>query len=62
MGAGIVCVDLQPGDEIQLRNRGCVRPWWLNLAYQAVIVPADHVMTRGMFRGLPARVTSTPAR
>ncbi len=46
----------------QLRNRGCVRPWWLNLAYQAVIVPADHVMTRGMFRGLQARVTSIPAR
>jgi hypothetical protein len=42
----------------QLRNRGWVRPWWLNLGYQAVIVPADHVMARGMLRGLQARVAS----
>jgi hypothetical protein len=29
---------------------------WLDLAYLAAMVPADHVMTRGMFRGLQQRV------
>lgn len=41
---------------ILIRNRGRVRPGWLDLAYRAVIVPADHVMTRGMFEGLAERV------
>ena len=41
-----------------IRNRGRVRPAWLDLAYRAVIVPADHVMTRGMFRGLDERVST----
>ena len=39
-----------------VRNRGRVRPAWLDLAYRALIVPADHVMTKGMFRGLADRV------
>lgn len=42
-----------------VRNRGWVRPWWLDLCYRAAIVPADHVMTRGMFRGLARRLEST---
>lgn len=37
-------------------NRGRVSPRWLDLAYLAAIVPADHIMTRGMFRGLLRRV------
>lgn len=45
-----------------IRNRGKVQPAWLDLAYLATIVPADHIMTRGMFRGLQQRVTATTAR
>lgn len=45
-----------------VRNRGRVQPPWLDLAYLATIVPADHIMTRGMFRGLQQRVTATTAR
>ena len=30
---------------------------WLDLAYLATIMPADHIMTRGMFHGLTRRVT-----
>ena len=41
-----------------VRNRGSVGPAWLDRAYLAAIVPADHVMTRGMFRGLAQRVAS----
>jgi hypothetical protein len=44
------------GTRLLIRNRGRVAPRWLDLAYLAVIVPADHVMPRGMFRGLAARV------
>jgi hypothetical protein len=40
-----------------VRNRGRVRPGWLDLAYRIAIVPADHLMTRGMFRGLDERVS-----
>lgn len=49
-----------PGDTTRLlvRNRGRVGPRWLDLAYRMAIVPADHVMTRGMFRGLDERVRS----
>ncbi len=39
-----------------VRNRGRVTPRWLDLAYRAAIVPADHIMTRGMFRGLDSRL------
>jgi len=39
-----------------IRNRGTVAPWWVNVAYQAAIVPADHIMATGMLRGLQARV------
>ena len=39
-----------------IRNRGRVRPRWLDLAYGATITPADHIMTRGMFKGLDSRV------
>lgn len=39
-----------------VRNRGKLAPRWLELSYLAGIVPADHVMTRGMFRGLQQRL------
>lgn len=39
-----------------VRNRGRVQPRWLDVAYLATIVPADHIMTRGLFRGLGQRV------
>ena len=41
---------------MQVRNRGRLNPRWLDLAYLVTIVPADQVMTRGMFRGLQQRV------
>ena len=41
-----------------IRNRGRVEPGWLDLGYRALVVPADHVMTRGMFRGLGERVSA----
>lgn len=51
---------LQPvGDgrtRMLIRNRGWVAPRWLDLGYRALITPADHIMTRGMFRGLEERV------
>jgi hypothetical protein len=45
-----------PGTRMLIRNRGVVRPPWLDWAYRAFITPADHIMTRGMFRGLAERV------
>ena len=39
-----------------VRNRGSVEPAWLDLGYRAAITPADHIMTRGMFRGLERRL------
>lgn len=42
-----------------IRNRGYVRPAWLDLAYLAVIVPADHIMATGMFAGLAKRVAAS---
>ncbi|HEY3339764.1 MAG TPA: hypothetical protein VGK18_14780 [Propionicimonas sp.] len=39
-----------------VRNRGSVKPGWLDLAYRAVIVPADHIMATGLFDGLARRV------
>lgn len=53
-------LDPAPGGRTRMlvRNRGRVHPTWLDLAYRAVIVPADHVMTRGMFRGLDERVSA----
>jgi hypothetical protein len=52
-------LDPAPGGRTRLlvRNRGRVEPRWLDLLYRAAIVPADHVMTRGMFRGLDERVS-----
>ena len=47
----------QGGTRMLVRNRGWVLPRWLDLAYRAFITPADHIMTRGMFRGLRARVS-----
>jgi hypothetical protein len=52
------------GTRLLIRNRGVVRPWWVNVAYQALLVPADHVMATGMLRGLRERVSTaanTPA-
>ena len=53
-------LDPVPGSRTRMlvRNRGRVEPAWLDLAYRAAIVPADHVMTRGMFRGLGERVSA----
>jgi len=48
------------GTRLLIRNRGRVRPPWLDYAYRAMITPADHIMTRGMFRGLANRLSSTP--
>ena len=39
-----------------VRNRARLNPRWLDLASLVTIVVADHVMTRGMFRGLQQRV------
>ncbi|MGA8046555.1 MAG: hypothetical protein WCA30_09840 [Dermatophilaceae bacterium] len=39
-----------------IRNRGWVSPAWLDFGYRFLITPADHIMTRGMFRGLEERV------
>ncbi|MCB0911243.1 MAG: hypothetical protein KDB60_06480 [Propionibacteriaceae bacterium] len=44
------------GTRLLIRNRGCVRPPWLDLGYRAAIVPADHIMATGMLRGLARRV------
>lgn len=41
-----------------IRNRGFVKPAWLDLAYLAIVVPADHIMATGMLEGLTTRVTS----
>lgn len=53
-------LDPEPGGRTRLliRNRGRVRPTWLDLAYRAAVIPADHVMTKGMFRGLGERVSA----
>lgn len=47
------------GTRMLIRNRGRVHPPWLDLAYRAMITPADHIMTRGMFRGLAERVSDS---
>lgn len=56
---------LQPNDDggtrLLIRNRGSVRPAWLDLAYRAVIVPADHIMAPGMLRGLAERLAKHSA-
>lgn len=44
------------GTRMLVRNRGWVSPLWLDRAYRAVVTPADHIMTRGMFSGLAQRV------
>ncbi|MET0974705.1 MAG: hypothetical protein ABWX82_03445 [Leifsonia sp.] len=44
------------GTRMLIRNRGIVEPAWLDWAYRAIITPADHIMTRGMFRGLTQRL------
>lgn len=54
---------LQPtgdgGTRLLIRNRGRVRPIWLDLAYRAAIVPADHIMATGMLKGLATRLSGT---
>lgn len=44
------------GTRLLIRNRGWVTPRWLDLAYRALIVPADHIMAQGMIQGLRSRV------
>ena len=41
---------------LHFRWRARTRPWWLTAGAHLVIVPADMVMSRGMFRGLTRRV------
>jgi hypothetical protein len=50
------------GTRMLIRNRGRVQPWWLDLGYRALVTPADHVMTRGMFSGLGRRLNRPGAR
>lgn len=38
-----------------IRNRGRLVPRWLDVAYHALVVPADFVMATGMLRGLRSR-------
>ena len=45
------------GTRLLIRNRGWVTPPWLDLAYRALVVPADHVMAQGMLKGLASRAT-----
>jgi hypothetical protein len=63
LGAGLDWVwtfSLEPvGDgstRMLIRNRGLVAPTWLDVAYRVALVPADHIMTKGMFAGLSRRV------
>lgn len=62
LGAGLDWVwtfSLTPdgaGTRLLIRNRGWVTPRWLDLAYRALIVPADHIMAQGMIQGLRSRV------
>jgi len=44
------------GTRLLIRNRGSVAPRWLDVAYRAAIVPADHIMATGMIRGLAERL------
>jgi hypothetical protein len=37
------------------RSRASMKPWWLQLAYQLLLVPADFLMARSMCRGLKER-------
>ena len=41
---------------LQVRGRARTRPWWLTAGAHLVVLPADLVMSRGMFRGLARRV------
>jgi hypothetical protein len=59
------CFDLTPVDggtatRLQLRWRARTRPWWLTAGAHLVVLPADLVMSRGMFRGLARRVRGRP--
>jgi hypothetical protein len=49
------------GSRLLIRNRGLVHPWWMDLAYRALITPADHIMARGMLHGLTRRVAGNRA-
>lgn len=47
------------GTRMLIRNRGWVKPAWLDLGYRATIVPADHIMATGMLKGLADRISQT---
>jgi hypothetical protein len=51
-------LEAMPNERTRLHFRSRVRaqPWWLVLAYQLVLVPADFVMAQSMCRGLKRRV------
>ncbi|MEO6349081.1 MAG: hypothetical protein ABIP53_00325 [Candidatus Limnocylindrales bacterium] len=50
---------LEPTDDnhtrFVFRTRDRVSPWWAGLAYRAVVIPADFVMSRQMLRGVRGR-------
>ena len=57
-----VLTDLPGGrTRVHLRVRGRTAPWWLTAAYLVALVPADHVMARGMLLGLRARAEGSPS-
>jgi hypothetical protein len=51
--------DLGDGDtRFLFRSTSALAPWWIEAAYQLVIVPADFIMSRQMMRGLAERARS----
>lgn len=49
-------VDGGAATRLHFRWRARTRPWWLTVGTHVLIVPADLVMSRGMFRGLRRRL------
>lgn len=52
----LVLDEVPGGTRVLLRVRGRTWPWWLSVAYQVALVPADAIMAGGMLRGLRRRV------
>jgi hypothetical protein len=48
------------GSRLAFRTRATIRPWWMRLAYVVALVPADHVMSRQMLRGIRDRAERRP--
>jgi hypothetical protein len=47
------------GTRLIFRWRTCTAPAWLTAAVQALVVPADYVMSRAMLRGIRDRVVAS---